>query len=103
MIGHALCDFSLQTDSMAKGKNRNNQTTPPPGAKHAPSWYFWLTAHALIHAGAVLLVTHSHWCALTELVLHAATDFGKCENWYGMKTDQAAHVACKIAYVLVRS
>lgn len=103
MIGHAVCDFSLQTDSMAKGKNRHNQTVPPPGAKYAPSWYFWLLAHALIHAGAVLVVTHNHWCALAEFALHTAIDFSKCENHYGMKTDQALHALCKVAYVLMAS
>ena len=101
LIGHALCDFSLQTDSMAKGKNRHRKTDAPPGAAYAPSWYFWLPAHALIHAGAVLVVTGNHWFAVAELVLHSAIDFGKCENWYGMRTDQAAHVLCKVIYAVL--
>jgi hypothetical protein len=100
MIGHALCDFSLQTDSMAKGKNRHRKTEPPPGAKYAPSWFFWLPAHALIHAGAVWLITGSPALSSAEFVLHATIDFGKCENWYGMNTDQAAHVLCKLAWAV---
>lgn len=101
LIMHALADFSLQTDSMAKGKNRHRKTEPPPGAQYAPSWYFWLPAHALIHAGGVWLITGQISLALAELIFHMVIDFGKCENWYGMKTDQFMHVMCKVAYVII--
>lgn len=99
LIAHAVADFALQSDSMAKGKNRHRKTEPPPGASYQPSWFLWLPAHAIVHAGAVWVATGSAWIALAELVIHAAIDFGKCENWYGMYADQAMHVACKVAYV----
>lgn len=41
LMGHALADFSLQTDTMAKGKNRNRKpdmSVVPPGQKYQPTW-----------------------------------------------------------------
>lgn len=100
LVSHALCDFTFQTEPMAKGKNRNRPPPePPPGAKPQTIWPYWLSAHALIHGGGVALVTGIWWLGLCEAIAHAAIDFGKCENWYGINTDQAAHIACKFAWL----
>ncbi len=99
LCSHAICDYALQSDSMAKGKNRHS-TTPPPGAVFQPTWYFWLPAHALVHGAGVALATGVWWLGLFEAVAHAAIDFGKCENKYGIKTDQALHLACKVLWLL---
>jgi len=56
--------------------------------------------HDLIQAGAVWIVTGHTGLAALEFVLHWMIDFAKCENWTGIHTDQALHVACKVAYVL---
>lgn len=102
MIGHALCDFSLQTDSMAKGKNRNRKPHyTPEGQKYVPCWYYWLTSHALIHAGAVWLITGVVWFAVAELVLHWLIDFAKCENWTNPHQDQFLHTLCKVIYCTI--
>lgn len=101
LIGHALADFALQSDSMAKGKNRHRKTEPPPGAKYQPTWPYWLMAHGLIHAGCVWLATGSAHFAVLELVAHVVIDFGKCENWYGINTDQASHIACKVVWAVL--
>jgi len=101
LIGHAAADFWAQSDTMAKGKNRHRKTEPPPGAKYQPTWMYWLLAHALIHGGAVWMATGSVGAAISETLAHAAIDFGKCENWYGIHTDQALHIACKLAWLLV--
>ena len=104
MIGHALADFALQSDAMAKGKNRNRKPDPgliPPGQKYMPCWYHWLTAHALIHAGMVWIATGLVWLALLELVYHWLIDFAKCENWTNPNQDQALHILCKVGYVVM--
>lgn len=76
LMAHCLCDYSFQTDFIAKGKNPFN---PLPGVP----WYQCLFAHAMIHAGMVLLITKSPWLALAELVIHALTDYAKCAGWFG--------------------
>ncbi len=95
LVGHALADFALQSDSMAKGKNRHNKTIPPPGAKYQPCWQYWLSAHALIHGGMVYFITGLLFFGLFETVAHWIIDFFKCENKYGIHTDQALHIMCK--------
>lgn len=101
ICSHAICDFALQSDAMAKGKNRHNHATPPPGAKFQPSWGYWLSAHALIHGAGVALVTGVWWLGLAEASCHALIDFNKCENRIGINADQTLHVACKIAWALI--
>ena len=101
LVGHAICDFTFQTDAMAKGKNRHNKTEPPPNQKYMPCWPYWLSAHALIHAGSVALVTGSTVLGLAEFVIHWVTDFFKCDNLFGVNTDQAIHIGSKLAYVLI--
>lgn len=100
LIGHAFADFVFQTESMAKGKNRHNKTIPPPNAKYQPCWMYWLSAHALVHGGIVWLITGNVWLGLAETIVHWCTDFGKCENWYGIHTDQSIHLVSKIIWSL---
>lgn len=64
---------------------------------------FW---HAMIHAGAIALITHSVVVALIELVCHMLIDWAKCEGKLGEGTfsfiiDQSLHVNCKIAYAIM--
>jgi len=92
--GHALCDYPLQGDFLAKGKNHK---APIPGVP----WYQCLLAHALIHAGMVLLITHSVWLALAELVIHTATDYAKCDGRITFNQDQAIHYFCKILWAVI--
>jgi len=104
VFGHAVADFVLQSDAMAKGKNRNRKVDPasiPPGQNFQPSWGYWLTAHAATHGAAVYIVTGSITLALLEMVLHWCIDFGKCENWYGIHVDQSAHIGCKVVWAIL--
>jgi len=101
LIGHAVADFALQTDAIAKGKNRNRKGEAPPGQKYVPCWPFFLSAHALVHGGAVAIASGSMLLGLFETIAHWAIDFGKCENWYGVYVDQALHLLCKIGWVLI--
>lgn len=102
MVGHALADFALQSTEMGKGKNRNRKPDYiPEGQKYTPCWHYWLTSHALIHAGFVWLFTGNIWLGVAELILHWLIDFAKCENWTNPHQDQLLHVLCKIGYILV--
>lgn len=99
VMGHAIADFALQSDAMAKGKNRNVAPTYiPPGQKLQICWPYWLIAHGLIHGSMVTIVTGNVWLGLLEAWCHCLIDFGKCKNAYGIHQDQLMHLLCKIAW-----
>lgn len=91
LVGHAVGDYALQSEAMAREKDRHS-TTP---LQATVPWFYWLTAHALIHGGAVALATRSVWLGLAETVAHWVIDFIKCEGWTNIHQDQALHIACK--------
>jgi hypothetical protein len=93
-ISHALADFPLQGDYLARTKQRRQ-------AANVPEWLIALTAHSLIHAGGVWLISGSVLLATVELVLHWLIDLGKGEGYYGYVADQALHLGCKVAYVIL--
>lgn len=90
IFSHYLCDYALQGDFIAKFKARGS----------CDFWFHVLTAHASIHALAVLLLTHRPALALMELVAHWTIDFSKCEKKISLNTDQALHLFCKVIYVI---
>jgi hypothetical protein len=96
VVSHALGDFALQSDRMARGKNRHAERSDPDGV--LPEWYYWMTAHAIIHGGGVALVTNSPALGIAEVFLHWLIDFGKCDKRYGFHTDQLLHICCKVAW-----
>lgn len=99
VCGHAVADFALQGEYIALHKSRHYR--PSDGKKREPGeWIYVLSAHSLIHAAAVWLITGSVVLALIELVLHWLTDFAKCEGWTNLHADQAIHVGSKAAYAL---
>ena len=101
LFAHALVDFALQPNSMAVGKNRHRQFDGSPDAlKYFPNWTYWLTSHAMIHGGAVWLVTGNVFLGIIEVVLHWFIDFAKCENWTNIHADQLLHIICKAFYIL---
>ncbi|MEI7927310.1 MAG: DUF3307 domain-containing protein [Verrucomicrobiales bacterium] len=102
LIGHALADYPLQGAFLAKAKDRHSDSGALFGEQRAPKglWIHALTAHSLVHAGVVWLITSSFALALVELVLHWLIDLVKCEGWTGFHTDQMLHVLCKIAYAV---
>jgi hypothetical protein len=97
LVGHAVCDYPLQAGPMATEKCRRSNTA----LQKSVPWYYWLTAHALIHGGAVFWITRSPFLGLAETVIHWLIDFGKCENWYGIHVDQALHVGCKVLWCVL--
>lgn len=94
IAGHALCDYPLQGDFLAKGKNR---TAPIPGMP----WWQLLGAHAAIHGGAVGLITGIWWIGLLEFAAHFVIDDLKCRSRLSFNQDQALHVLCKAAWVWI--
>lgn len=112
LVAHSLCDYPLQGEYLAAAKRRNSG--------HSTPWWIALTAHSLIHAGAVALITGSIALGLAEFVAHWCIDYSKCAHWfdglnpgrfYQQRTlaqaekraftiDQALHVGCKVAWVV---
>lgn len=90
LVAHALCDFPLQNDYLARAKN--------PWGGHA-EWPWCLAAHSVIQGGGVALVTGSVSLGLAEAVCHAAIDTLKCAGRISYSSDQLLHVSCKLAWV----
>jgi len=96
LMGHALADFALQSDVMAKGKNRHYDP-----ALYEVSWLYWMTAHSLVHGLCVAVITRNIWLGLGETVFHWYLDFLKCEKITGIHSDQLYHVLCKVMWVVI--
>lgn len=94
IFAHALADYPLQGDFLARGKNR---TAPLPGVP----WQHPLAAHSAIHGGFVGLVTGSLILGVLETVAHAVIDDMKCRGIIGYHVDQALHISCKILWVVL--
>lgn len=91
LVGHVLCDYPLQGDFLARGKNHKQ---PLPGVP----WQICLAAHALIHGGVVGLVTGSIPLGMAETIVHVLIDYGKCDGRYGFAADQVLHLVSKAAW-----
>lgn len=88
VVGHAVADYPLQGDFLARAKNR---LAPIPGIP----FYQALGAHAVMHGGMVGVVTGSLALGLAEAVLHALIDDAKCAGRLSFNQDQALHIGCK--------
>lgn len=94
VFAHAIADYPLQGDFLARAKN---QTAPIPGVP----WQQALAAHSAIHAGFVGIITGSIWVGAAEFLIHALTDHIKCMGRISYNTDQAVHVACKALWAFL--
>ncbi|MFD2257976.1 DUF3307 domain-containing protein [Luteolibacter algae] len=103
IMGHALGDYPLQGDFLAIGKNRHLDVTKLFGGEGGPKgfWIHALTAHSLVQAGIVWLITGSATLAVVELVIHWIIDFVRCEKWISFNVDQGLHIACKAIYAVI--
>lgn len=94
VVAHFLADYPLQGPFLSEAKNRHT----------AVGKLFWphaLTAHAMIHAGFVAIITGSIVLGLAEAVVHALTDFAKCESRISLNVDQLIHVGCKVLWAVI--
>lgn len=94
VAAHALCDYPLQGDFLAKAKSR---TAPMSGVP----WWQALGAHAAIHGGAVGLITGIWWLGLLEFGAHFLIDDLKCRGGLSFNGDQLLHLLCKVAWVII--
>jgi hypothetical protein len=95
LVAHFACDFPLQGDTTAKEKSPFSTS---PLQKIVP-WYWWMTAHAFMHGGAVLLITGTLWMAIVEVCAHWVIDYEKVKNNISFKTDQVLHLLVKGLFV----
>ena len=103
LCSHAIADYMLQTPWVAQNKNRHaaGGISGYDPKLHGPKqtiWPYVLSAHALTHGAGVWIATGSVWLGLMETTAHFWIDFWKCERAYGIHTDQALHIACKVAW-----
>jgi hypothetical protein len=92
LVGHSLADYPLQGDYLAAAKR--------PGGKET-AWWIALSAHSLIHAGVVALVTGSIAIGVCEFVAHWTIDYLKCRGFVGYTADQGLHIACKVTWAVL--
>lgn len=97
LVAHALFDFPLQGDVVAVNKNRHAKT---PLQQHVP-WYYWLASHALVHGGAVALITGNPLLGMLESIAHFTIDYSKCEKWINIHVDQLLHIVCKLLWAVI--
>lgn len=88
VAAHAVADYPLQGEFLARAKNR---LAPVAGVP----FYQALGAHAAIHGGMVGIITGSLTLGLAEAVIHAFIDDAKCAKRLTYNQDQACHIACK--------
>lgn len=97
VFAHALCDYPLQGDFLAQTKSRHHEYN-----KGIPYlWVHSLTAHSIIHGGAVGIITGIWWLGVLEALCHWIIDCAKCESKISLHTDQALHIACKVLWVFI--
>lgn len=89
LAAHWVADYPLQGDFLAKSKFEG------------PLRVYHLIAHAGIHGGAVALVTGSVWLGLAEFVAHTIIDELKIKGRTTFALDQALHIICKAAWLLI--
>jgi hypothetical protein len=94
IVGHAIADYPLQGDFLARAKNR---AMPIPGVP----WYQALGAHSVMHGGVVWLLTGIPLLGAGETVSHAIIDDCKCTGKFGFNADQSLHVFCKALWAAI--
>jgi len=94
LFGHALADYPLQGDFLARAKSR---VAPLAGIP----WQQALFWHSVIHGGFVGIVTGFWWLGVVEAAAHAVTDDLKCRGKITFNVDQGIHVACKALWAII--
>ena len=94
LVLHALCDFPLQGDFLARGKCK---ATAFPGIP----WTWCLFWHSVIHGGAVALATGSQLLGALEAIQHATIDKLKCSGITNFAVDQLLHISCKAVWAVL--
>lgn len=91
VFGHALGDYPLQNDYMARGKSWKTENPGVP-------WFYLLGAHAIIHGGLSGLATGSLVIGTLETIAHFGIDCLKNNGTTSIHQDQALHIGCKVLW-----
>lgn len=102
LFWHALADFPLQGDFLARWKQPEFLPLPDqPGGQRNPIWHWCMGAHCAIQAGGVYVITGWWVLFVLEFVAHAAIDYAKCRGRITFAQDQVLHLGCKILWVIL--
>lgn len=94
LCSHFICDYPLQSDFIAVGKN------PAKSPYNGVPWFWIMLGHAFTHGAGVSVVTGSALLGAAETVAHFFIDVAKCKGYTNIHVDQALHVLCKIAWLV---
>ena len=98
LAAHALTDYALQPEWMAKHKSPRH---PPP--KPVGQWWWIMTAHSLINGVGVALILDVWWLGVAETVVHFVIDHAKCLKRLTANGDQVLHLLSKVTWLLMTS
>jgi hypothetical protein len=98
--GHAIGDFALQNDFVARFKARTDGNGQALLLQGEVVWPIVLGAHSAIHGFFVGYITGSIWLGILEAIAHALIDYSKCAGKINFKQDQAFHLLCKAVWVV---
>lgn len=91
---HFVCDYTFQSDFIAKYKSRLNSLAVVP-------WYYVLLSHAITHSVGVYVVTQNMGLAVLETACHFGIDAAKNEGKTDIHQDQALHIVCKLVWAFI--
>lgn len=94
LMGHAVADFALQNDFVARYKSPLTDASP----FGATIWPYVLGAHGLMHGAVVWAITQNPWLGLAETLVHSVVDYAKCTKRIGWYADQGLHLVCKLLW-----
>ena len=94
LVGHAVCDYPLQGDFLARGKNHKAPIPDVP-------WWICLMAHSVIHGGMVSILTGTLTLGVAEAVTHSCIDWFKCDGRTSFEMDQILHILCKGIWITI--
>ena len=73
----------------------------PNGQKFVNCWFYWMSAHALIQGGLIMMVFPEFWyLGVIEMIMHFIIDFMKCQNKLNPHQDQFLHLIFRIMYLV---
>lgn len=99
VVAHFICDFILQGDTMAREKNP--LVTQASDHRTQVPWSYWMLAHAATHGAAVALIMNNILYGVAETFFHFSIDYMKCRRLLTFDEDQAAHLTCKLIFLLL--
>lgn len=93
---HALCDYVLQPEYMAKLK-RPGGGTAEERQRYGP-WWWWMGAHSLINGLGVTYITQEPILGMAEALVHGSLDTLKCRGMISSNQDQLGHLLSKVLW-----